>query len=214
MRYVKWTLIALIVLFVGSFVHYTLPQHDIVRVVGTNTERTNIPSNRTMFWSSGEPTRDVQFIQTVKANGKTMEYRNEDTGWGWPPYFKFDTSSLYTEASDAVSNKANPEWYAITHYGWRNEVLSIFPNAIAIKPVAGPDARIVPWVNIVILIFFAIVFLLIWRMWVQFRERTIDPLVEDAGEVWDAVDDKADAIADGARSKARGVKGWFSGLRK
>ncbi|MFT6650504.1 MAG: hypothetical protein ACJAYH_001782 [Celeribacter sp.] len=214
MRYVKWTLIALIVLIVGSFVHYTLPQHDIVRVVGTNTERTIIASNRSMFWSSGEATRDVQFIQTVKTNGKTMEYRNEDTGWGWPPYFKFDTSSLYTEASDAVSNKANPEWYSITHYGWRNEVLSIFPNAIAIKAVSGPDAKVVPWVNIIILTFFAIVFLLLWRMWAQFRERTIDPLVEDAGEVWDAVDDKADAIADGARSKARGVKGWFAGLRK
>ncbi|MBU2865960.1 DUF1523 family protein [Pacificibacter marinus] len=214
MRYVKWTLIALIVLIVGSFVHYTLPQHDIVRVVGTNTERTIIPTNRAMFWSSGEPTRDVQFIQTVKANGKTMEYRNEDTGWGWPPYFKFDTSSLYTEASDAESDKAAPEWYSITHYGWRNEVLSIFPNAIAIKPVAGPDAKIVPWVNIIILVFLAIVILLIWRMWVQFRERTIDPLVEDAGEAWDAVDDKADAFKDSARDKARGIKGWFAGLRK
>jgi hypothetical protein len=214
MRYVKWTLIVLIVLIVGSFVHYTLPQHDIVRVVGTNTERTIIPANRAMFWSSGEATRDVQFIQTVKASGKTMEYRNEDTGWGWPPYFKFDTSSLYTEANDAESDKAAPEWYAITHYGWRNELLSIFPNAIAIKPVAGPDASIVPWVNILILTFFTIVFLLIWRMWVQFRERTIDPLVEDAGEAWDVVDDKADAFADRARSKARGVKGWFAGLRK
>lgn len=214
MRYVKWTLIALIVLIVGCFVHYTLPQHDIVRIVGTNTERTIIAGNRTMFWSSGEPTRDVQFIQTVKANGKTMEYRNEDTGWGWPPYFKFDTSSLYTEASDAESDKANPEWYSVTHYGWRNEVLSIFPNAIAIKPVSGPDASIVPWVNIVILVFFAIVLLLIWRMWVQFRERTIDPLVEDAGEAWDAVDDKADALKDSARSRARGVKDWFAGLRR
>jgi hypothetical protein len=214
MRYVKWTLIALIVLIVGSFIHYTLPQHDIVRVVGTNTERTIIPTNRAMFWSSGEPTRDVQFIQTVKANGKTMEYRNEDTGWGWPPYFKFDTSSLYTEASDAESDKATPEWYSITHYGWRNEVLSIFPNAIAIKPVAGPDAKIVPWVNIIILTFLTIVILLIWRMWVQFRERTIDPLVEDAGEAWDAVDDKADAFKDSARDKARGIKGWFAGLRK
>jgi len=214
MRYVKWTLIALIVLIVGSFVHYTLPQHDIVRVVGTNTERTIIPGNRSMFWSSGEASRDVQFIQTVKANGKTMEYRNEDTGWGWPPYFKFDTSSLYTEASDAESDKANPEWYSMTHYGWRNEVLSIFPNAIAIKPVAGPDAKIVPWVNIIILTFLTIVILLIWRMWVQFRERTIDPLVEDAGEAWDAVDDKADAFKDSARDKAQGIKGWFAGLRK
>ena len=49
MRYVKWTLIALIVLIVGSFLHYTLPQHDIVRIVGTNTERTIVAGNRSIF---------------------------------------------------------------------------------------------------------------------------------------------------------------------
>ncbi|RPE67174.1 uncharacterized protein DUF1523 [Pacificibacter maritimus] len=214
MRYVKWTLIALIVLVVGGFIHYSLPQRDIVRVVGTNTERTTIPSNRAIFWSAGDPTRDVQYIQTVQANGKTMEYRNEDTGWGWPPYFKFDTSSLYTEATDAVSNKANPEWYSISHYGWRSELLSIFPNAIGIKPVAGPEDTSFPWVNTIILAFLGVLLLLIWRMWVQFRERTIDPLVEDAGDAWDAVDDRADALKDGARNKAQGIKNWFGSLRK
>jgi len=30
-------------------------------------------------------------------------------------------------------------------------------------------------------------------MWRQFRERSIDPLVADAGEAWDRVDDRADA---------------------
>ena len=35
MRYVKWAFWTVIVLVVGGFLHYTLPQHDIVRVVGT-----------------------------------------------------------------------------------------------------------------------------------------------------------------------------------
>lgn len=221
MRYVKWTLISLLVLIAGGFVHYTLPQHDIVRVVNTYEERQELGGWTSIFWSApstsqaaGLGNRDVQFIQTVKANGKPMVYRNEDTGWGWPPYFKFDTASLYTEANDAISTKAAPEWYVVTHYGWRNELLSIFPNAIAVKPIAGPDTRIIPWVNIILLTFIAIVLLLLWRMWAQFRERTIDPLVEDASEAWGKVDDKADALADSARAKARGVKGWFSRLRK
>jgi len=64
----------------------------------------------------------------------------------------------------------------------------------------------------VILTVFALILLLLWRMWVQFRERTIDPLVEDAGEAWDAVDSKADALADGAMSRARDAKGWIKGL--
>jgi hypothetical protein len=98
------------------------------------------------------------------------------------------------------------------HYGWRSELMSIFPNAIGLKEVSGPDAKITPWANIIILTFFAIILLLLWRMWAQFRERTIDPLVEDAGEAWDAVDGKADALADSAMSRARGAKGWIMGL--
>lgn len=35
MAYVKWILLLLMVATAGSFLHYTLPQTDIVRVVGT-----------------------------------------------------------------------------------------------------------------------------------------------------------------------------------
>ena len=212
MRYVKWTFVTLLVLFVGGFFHYILPQHDIVRIVNTYEERQDLTGWTTMFWqapdngSTTTQARDVQFIQAVYPNGDTMVYRNEDTGWGWPPYFKFDTANLYTEANDAISTKAAPEWYSVTHYGWRNEILSIFPNAIAFKAVEGPDARITPWFNIVFLTFFAAVLLLIRRMWLQFRERTIDPLVEDVDEAWDEASVRT-------RNTARGLKGWFTKKR-
>ncbi|NHX27133.1 DUF1523 family protein, partial [Escherichia coli] len=147
--------------------------------------------------------RDVQFIQAIQANVKTMVYRNEDTGWGWPPYFKFDTANLYAEANDAISTKDAPEWYAIRHYGWRNEFLSIFPNAVGLKRVDGPDVRLIPYGNIIILTLLALFVGFLYRVWAQFRERTIDPLLEDAGETWDAVDERADA----ARDKARGMWG-------
>ena len=212
MRTAKYILVTLLALFVGGFLHYTLPQHDIVRIVDTYQERQDLSGWTTIFWSAPDtPTnapmnRDVQFIQAVKANGKPMVYRNEDTRWSWPPYFKFDTSTLLTEATDHVSTKDAPEWVSITHYGWRSELLSIFPNAVGIKPVDGPDARIIPWVNIVILTFLLVVVLLIRRMWLQFRERTIDPLVEDVDEAWDNA-------TDSARDTAKGVKGWFARLR-
>ncbi len=67
-----------------------------------------------------------------------MVYRNEDTGWGWPPYFKFDTTNLQAEAADLRSTAAAPQWAIMTHYGWRNEFLSIFPNAIGIRAVDDP----------------------------------------------------------------------------
>lgn len=209
MRYVKWTLLALIILFVGSFVHYTLPQRDIVRVVDTYEERQSLSGWTTMFWSgqdsppvNGVETRDVQFIQTVTVKGKPMVYRNEDTGWGWPPYFKFDTASLYTEAADATSNKDDPQWVLVTHYGWRSELLSTFPNAIGIKLLDDPDSKGFPWLNVVILVIMAIIVALFRLMWLQFRQRTIDPLVNNVDEAWD---DATHA----AGEKARGIKRWF-----
>jgi len=213
MKYVKWTLIAVIALIVGGFLHYTLPQHDIVRVVNTYQERQDLSDWTRMFWSQPDDqsgtlvNRDVQFISTILTNGKPMVYRNEDTGWRWPPYFKFDTASLQTEADDLKSSPENPKWAVVTHYGWRNELLSIFPNAVGIKPVSGPDVTIIPWVNIFLLVVFLVILLTIRAMWRQFRERSIDPVLEDVSEAWDEVEDRADAAGD----RARGVWGRFMG---
>lgn len=212
MRYVKWTFLTLIALIVIGFLHYTLPQHDIVRVVNTYQERQDLGDWTRIFWStpddqSGTLTnRDVQFISTVMPNGKPMVYRNEDTGWNWPPYFKFDTASLQTQADDLKSTAEAPKWAVVTHYGWRNPYISAFPNAVSIKPVAGPDVTIIPWFNIFFLGFLLIVAFMIRRMWLQFRERSIDPVLEDVGEAWDGVEERADA----AGAQARGVWGRFT----
>ncbi len=205
MRYVKWGFLLVLALIVGGFLHYTLPQHDIVRVVNTYQERQDLGDWTRIFWSSPDDqsgnlaNRDVQFISTITAKGKPMVYRNEDTGWGWPPYFKFDTASLQTEADDLKSSPEAPKWAVMTHYGWRSELLSIFPNAVGIRPVAGPEVTIIPWTNIILLSVLLLIVLLIRAMWRQFRERSIDPVLEDVGEAWDAVEDHADAAGEKAR---------------
>lgn len=206
MRVIKWILRIVPLLLIAAFLHYTLPQHDIVRVVNTYEERQDLGDWTRLFWSVPDTqsetliNRDVQFIQTRKADDELMVYRNEDTGWGWPPYFKFDTANLYTEANDAISSKDAPEWYAVKHYGWRNEFLSIFPNAVNIKPVDGPDARIIPWTNIAILFGLFLLAVLLIRIWNQFRERTIDPFVDDV-----------EIAADHARDRSAGIWKRFTG---
>lgn len=218
MRYVKWTLLGLAGLLVLSFLHYTLPQHDVARIVGTENRRIDFGEN-SIFWASPDSgtlangNRDVFFIQAVYPNGKTMEYRNEDTGWGWPPYFKFDTHGLQTEATDLISTAENPKWVVIKHYGWRNRLFTIFPNAVGVRQVDGPDATIIPWVNILILTSLAGMFFLLWRMWAQFRERTIDPALETAGDAWGKVDGAADATAEKARGLWGRFKAWLDTWR-
>lgn len=182
---IKWVFWITFWVLVAGFFHYTLPQRDLVRIVNTYEERQDLDDWTRIFWSDPDDqsvsltNRDVQFIQAVEPDGDVIVYRNEDTGWGWPPYFKLDTANLYTEANDAVSTKANPEWYIVKHYGWRNVYWSIFPNAISIKQVEGPDAsKGLPILNIVILtLFFALVYA-IWIRWRRFRMARIDPTLE------------------------------------
>ncbi|WP_050605587.1 DUF1523 family protein [Ruegeria sp. 6PALISEP08] len=213
MAYVKWAFIIIFWGTIAAVLQYSLPQHDIVRIVNTYEERQDLNDWTRIFWSESQDqsaslaNRDVQFIQAVRDNGKPIVYRNEDTGWGWPPYFKFDTANLYTEANDAKSTKENPKWVVVTHYGWRNEFLSIFPNAIFIKHVDGPDARVIPWFNIIFLTIFAAVVWAIWVRWRRFRQARIDPMIEN---VEDGLYAAGDAIEERRNRFRRWLDSWKS----
>lgn len=215
---VKWGIRIFLVLIVAAFLHYTLPQHDIVRITNTYNKLTPIGANR-MFYSiedsgTGVETtstnRDIRFIDAVFPDGDSvMVYRNEDTGWVWPPYFKYDSSTLQAEATNLKSDKAAPQWVSVTHYGWRLSIFSIFPNAVAVKPVDGPDVTIVPWVNIIILSFLAFALFMARRMWLQFRERTIDPALDEVAETWDEVEGRADQAAQQAKGFFGRIGAWL-----
>jgi len=192
MVYVKWVFWGTFWVLVAAFFHYTLPQHDIARITDTYEKRVDFGEN-SIFWShaaagdsAATVNRDVFFIQAFRTDDRPMIYRNEDTGWGWPPYFKFDTSNLQAEAADLISKKSatNAQWVVIKHYGWRNEFMSIFPNAISVRAVDGPDVRIIPWLNIVILTLFAALCWGIRARWKKFRRNRIDPLVDDYTDGW------------------------------
>ena len=158
MRYVKWGFWLFVAALVGAVLHYTLPQRDIVRIVETEVERQDFGVN-SLFWASADSgsaaapvSRDVRFIRTVQDNGDVMVYRNEDTGWIWPPYFKFDSSDLQAEAANLISTKDTPQWLIVRHYGWRSNWLTIFPNAISVRPIEDPEIQLIPWFNIIFLV--------------------------------------------------------------
>ena len=185
MRIVKWAFWVTFWVLIGCVFHYTLPQVDIVRVTDTYEKRIDFGEN-SIFWAAADVgndgtavNRDVFFIQTRRVKGDVMVYRNEDTGWGWPPYFKFDTSNLQAEAAELKSTANAPQYVALKHYGWRNEFLSIFPNAISVRAVEGPDAsKGIPFLNILIITLFAALVWAIYVRWRRFRMSRIDPTLE------------------------------------
>lgn len=214
MTYLKWLFWIVFWVLVAAFFHYTLPQHDIARISDTYEKRIDFGEN-SIFWASPDvgndattSNRDVFFIQAVRVNDRVMVYRNEDTGWDWPPYFKFDTSNLQAEAADLKSTAEAPKWVSIKHYGWRNEFMSIFPNAVGVQAVEGPNAKAgIPWLNILILVIFFAVVLGVWRLWRRFRARRIDPMVDDIQGGWDAA---GDAVADHRGRIRRWLDSWKS----
>ena len=208
--YAKWTVRIVLLLFVAGFLHYTLPQHDIVRITNTYNRLTTVGTENSWAYSSPDSgtaeaatTRDIRFVDTAFPDGTVMVYRNEDTGWVWPPYFKYDSSNLQAEATNLKSDAVNPKWVVVTHYGWRLPILSIYPNAVAVRAASSPEEQIIPWVNIVVLVLLLFIVIMIRRMWAQFWERTVEPAAANVEEAWDGVEHRAGGLWGR-------ITGWFS----
>lgn len=213
----RWTLIGIVALFF----HYVLPQHDVARVSGMSDRILTLSGVQRLFYAqtdAGETEgaiRDLRLINSEKVNTwalgfwprngtDVMVYRNEDTGWIWPPYFKFDSSNLEAEAQQFSLDQ--DQWVQVTHYGWRIPFLSIYPNAISIKPVDGPDYYPIPWFSIIFFGFLAFAIGMIRAMWRQFRERSVDPLLDAAG-------DEIDELKAGVSERQSGVNRWLNTWR-
>ena len=223
MRRVKLALKILLFVIVGGLLHYVLPQHDIVRVTSTEVIRMDFNSWNRPFFAQADSgtselsTRDIRLIYTEKKKTwllgfiprdatRVMVYRNEDTGWIWPPYFKFDSSDLQAQSAALISATGEEQWAVMTHYGWRNRYLTIYPNAIGIRPVEGPDVTVIPWFNISFFLFLGGAFLFLRAAWRQFRERTIDPTLEDVETKWDE-------MSEGVAAKQGRLRRWLDTWR-
>lgn len=204
MRWARISFLLTLGLGVGAFAHYTLPQTEIVRITGTEVIRTDLSGLNRWFYAQGDTggttsdSRDLRFINTARpasegeaqALGRSLVFRNEDTGFGWPPYFKLDSADVHAEATNLTSTAANPVWVAITHYGWRNNLLSSYPNALSIRPVDGPDVRVIPWLSIAILLVLAVLGFMAWRIWERFEDRVIAPFADGAAVRWSKLKDR------------------------
>ena len=205
MRWIKRIIFVLLIGSIAGFLHYTLPQHDIVRITSTEVIRTTPTNLNRFFYSRGDSgnadiaVRDVRLINTAYQDGSEMVFRNEDTGWfSWPPYFKTNSSNIAAQAEDLKSTKADPQWVIARHYGWRFTPLSVYPNLVSFKAIEDPNVRIIPWFNIIFFIIFGLFALGLFRLWQRFRKRRIDPLIDD--------------LEEGMTTRGDRMRNWFKKL--
>lgn len=156
----------LVITPVAAFLHYVLPRHDVVRIVNTEVRRVDSSGKPIGRGDDPRTSRDVYYIyaETTDASREPRVYRNEDTGWGFPFYFKFNSAD---EQAVAASISAEKGVALITRYGWRNHLFSWFPNAVNIRRWNEADT-VTPWFNIV---FFTLIGLAAVALALRFRRR-------------------------------------------
>jgi len=216
MAYVKWTFLIVITLLVAGFLHYTLPKHVVLRLVESEVRRVQVDGNTSLFWGSSEPTdvasgnREVKFVSGVYESGRPYVMRNEDTGWQWPPYFKFDSSDVQARAADLISGTPNAIWVNVTFYGWRSQLLTIYPNVLDLKMVDGPDVRIFPWFNVIFLTLLGAFALFVRWMLRRFWRNRVDPVVSSVSEGLDDIEEGMDSAQVRFRGKWQRFRAWIA----
>ncbi|NTF18127.1 DUF1523 family protein [Agrobacterium rubi] len=205
LRKAKYTAVAVAIFSSYLFLDYTLPRYDLVKINEISTRRFDEDGNyiRKATASTG-PTRDVEMILTkaasitTDAEGKEkvvvdpdhdIVYINEDTGWDWPPYFKFETANIQ---SNAAYIKGLDGLAYIESYGWRIEFFSWFGNVLSITDYE-PGIRIINFVRYAVLAIWVGLLVGIWCL-IRWAKRRIAARVEAAAQ---AAKERADAFGNG-----------------
>jgi hypothetical protein len=148
MKWLKGVILAVIFLVVAGGalgLYYVLPQYEVVLITGGEVKRVDDDGVINAENPADGPTRDVYFINTEHPdNKKVMVYRNEDTGWSFPWYFKFDSADIQAKAQGY--SRDTQQLALIRYYGWRIQILSVFPNITDIEATNTRDEPF-PWFN-------------------------------------------------------------------
>lgn len=155
--------LALAVVYIG-FCGYSLPSHMKVHVTGIEIKRNDIEGK-----DGKTRTNDVRYVMAEGLDGDPHMFRNQDTGWGWPPYFKFDSGDIAAQANNFAAETPKPV-VLVTYYGYRIRMLSAFPNILSMRAVP-PEYQPIPWLTILVGIGHLIAIGFVWALLRELKER-------------------------------------------
>src|SRR5262245_51344385 len=121
-RLIFWLLVLALVGAVGSCAAFYLPSTQKVYLTGAEIKRLDS--------KDGTLLRDIRYIQARTLDGENLVFKNEDTRWGFPFYFKFNSADLASETANIVRN--DPDAIVlVSYYGIRSRVFDLYPNAVS-----------------------------------------------------------------------------------
>lgn len=160
-RGIKWFafLVALAIhLVLFASVNYAFPNYEATRITGVEVKRVDKDGPITKSNPADGPTRDVYYIYTQEdGEDNPMVYRNEDTRWSFPFYFKFGAADLQAQAANFQNEH---QLVQIKYYGWRLTMFDEYRNAVSIKALASGDEVSYPILSWIFYVVFALTFIL------------------------------------------------------
>ncbi|MET1080362.1 MAG: DUF1523 family protein [Pseudomonas sp.] len=163
-------LVVLLVLATGVALDYLLPRHEVVLVTGVEVKRVDDDGVINAENPADGPTRDVYYINTEHPDThEVMVYRNEDTGWGFPWYFKFDSADVQARAQGF--SRDSKQLALIRHYGWRIQILSVFPNLVSVEATDSRDEPFAVFNTLFLAVLTLLVLFVAWRLSRLVRSR-------------------------------------------
>lgn len=161
MRVAMMVLVLLLLAVCSGFLAYVLPRHQVVHINGHEVKRVDQQGRVVDAQNPASGvTRDVFFIYTTDVGQQEVYvFRNEDTGFGFPWYLKFDSAEV--QGRSQLLARGDAQLALVTYYGWRIPMFGLFPNAVNVEAWEATTAPF-PVFNTIFLGLLALVALLVW----------------------------------------------------
>ena len=163
--------LVVILLVIGATLHFFLPKHAVVVINGVEVKRMDAQGVVNSNNLAEGPTRDVYFINTGEPDNPidVSVFRNADTGFGFPWYFKFNSADVQAKAQQLSKDK--DQLALLQYYGWRIRLISTFPNIVSIEET-NTRTEPFPIFNVVFLmILFSLIGFAYWKIRTRLRKR-------------------------------------------
>jgi len=163
----KFKLVFFIVIALSTLVlvNYSSPTYRIGKITGAEVKRVDASNEGSEDDKSTKHlTRDVYYAYLQEDSGEPYVLRNEDTGLGFPLYFKFDSANEQAKIRGFQDDKSR---VLVKYYGWRVTILSIFPNLLDVKKTTDMEAPF----SITAIIMYSIWFLLFVTLYIFLFKR-------------------------------------------
>lgn len=150
-------LLSLHIVLIGA-VNYAFPSYDVTMVTTGDVRRVDKDGIISASNPADGEIRDVYYLYTSNdQTEKAIQYRNENTGWGFPFYFKFNSGEVQAKALAFAEKK---QLVQIKYYGWNIPMLNEERKLVSVKAMNEGDTKSLPIVSYILYAFFALTFFL------------------------------------------------------